>query len=64
MNQALLTFSYHPNYLDYVADDKSFSFFGTGANAVNGNVTFTVRVEGDVEASDEFLKYLEKMEVL
>jgi gliding motility-associated-like protein len=55
-NQSLLTFSYNPNYLDYVADDKSFSFTGIGANAVNGNVTFTVRVEGDVEDSDEFFE--------
>jgi len=55
-NQSLLTFSYNPNYLDYVADDKSFSFFGTGANAVNGNVTFTVRVEGDVEDPDEYFE--------
>ena len=55
-NQALLTFSYNPNYLDYVADDKSFSFTGTGANAVNGNVTFTVRVEGDVEDTDEYFE--------
>lgn len=55
-NQSLLTFSYNPNYLDYVADDKSFSFFGTGANAVNGNVTFTVRVEGDVEDADEYFE--------
>ncbi len=55
-NQSLLTFSYNPNYLDYVADDKSFSFFGTGANAVNGNITFTVRVEGDVEDSDEYFE--------
>ena len=55
-NESLLTFSYNPNYLDYVADDKSFSFSGTGANAVNGNVTFTVRVEGDVEDSDEYFE--------
>ncbi len=53
---SLITFSYNPNYLDYVADDKSFSFFGTGANAVNGNVTFTVRVEGDVEDPDEYFE--------
>jgi len=53
---SLITFSYNPNYLDYVADDKSFSFFGTGANAVNGNVTFTVRVEGDVEDADEYFE--------
>ncbi|MFK8007844.1 MAG: gliding motility-associated C-terminal domain-containing protein [Saprospiraceae bacterium] len=55
-NQSLLTFSYNPNYLDYVADNKSFSFFGTGANAVNGFVTFTVRVEGDVEDADEYFE--------
>lgn len=55
-NQSLLTFSYNPNYLDYIADDKSFSFFGTGANAVNGFVTFTVRVEGDVEDPDEYFE--------
>lgn len=55
-SQSLLTFSYNPNYLDYVADDKAFSFFGTGANAVNGFVTFTVRVEGDVEDPDEYFE--------
>jgi len=55
-NQSLLTFTYNPNYLDYVADDKSFSFFGTGANAVSGFVTFTVRVEGDVEDADEYFE--------
>ena len=56
LNQSLITFSYNPNYLDYVADDKSFSFSGTGANAVNGNVIFTVRVEGDVEDADEYFE--------
>ena len=54
--QSLITFSYNPNYLDYVADDKAFTFFGTGANAVNGFVTFTVRVEGDVEDTDEYFE--------
>ena len=55
-NASLITYSYNPNYLDYVADDKSFTFFGTGANAVNGFVTFTVRVEGDVEDPDEYFE--------
>ena len=54
--QSLITYSYNPNYLDYVADDKAFTFFGTGANAVNGFVTFTVRVEGDVEDTDEYFE--------
>ncbi len=51
---ALLTFSYNPNYLEYVADDKDFTFIGTAANAVGSVATFTVTVTGDVDDAEEF----------
>ncbi len=46
--EALLTFSYEPDYLEYVADDKIINFSGTSANAVGSTVTLEITTTGDV----------------
>ena len=53
-NDAMLTFSYNPNYLEYVADDKNFTFIGTAANAVGSVATFTVTITGDADELEEY----------
>ncbi|MFT4666295.1 MAG: gliding motility-associated-like protein [Polaribacter sp.] len=53
-SDALLTFSYNPNYLEYVADDKDFNFVGVAANAVGANATFTVTITGDADDAEEY----------
>ncbi len=53
-NDALLTFSYNPNYLEYIADDKDFTFVGLAANATGANVSFTVRITGDANDLEEY----------
>ncbi len=51
---ALLTFTYNPNYLEYMADDKDFTFVGTAANAVGDFATFTVTIRGDADGVEEY----------
>lgn len=53
-SDALLTFSYNPNYLEYVADDKDFNFVGVAANAVGATATFTVTITGDADDAEEY----------
>lgn len=52
--EALLTFSYEPNYLNYIADDKTVVFTGTAANAAGSAVTLKVITTGDADESEEF----------
>ena len=59
-NGELLTFTYNPNYLDYVADDTQFNFQNTAANAAGSTVTFTVTVVGDVESTEEFFTLIDE----
>ncbi len=54
LNDAMLTFSYNPNYLEFVADDKDFTFIGTAANAVGSVATFTVTITGDADEVEEY----------
>ncbi|MFK7806432.1 MAG: gliding motility-associated C-terminal domain-containing protein [Saprospiraceae bacterium] len=53
-SDALLTFTYNPNYLEYVADDKDFTFVGVASNAVGSTATFTVTITGDADDAEEF----------
>ncbi len=46
--EALLSFSYEPNYLDYIADDKTIVFPNAMANAAGSDVILTVTIQGDV----------------
>lgn len=59
-NGELLTFTYNPNYLDYVADDTQFNFLNTAANAAGNSVTFTVTVIGDVEGTEEYFTLVDE----
>ncbi|MEM9819696.1 MAG: gliding motility-associated C-terminal domain-containing protein [Bacteroidota bacterium] len=56
--ESFITFSYNPNYLEYIADDKSFTFVGLSANATGANVTFTVNITGDHDDPEEFFTIL------
>ncbi len=55
---AFITFSYEPNYLDFVADDKSFTFTNTSSNASGNVVQLTITSQGDVENAEEFFTIL------
>lgn len=59
-DDALLTFSYNPNYLEYVADDKNFTFVGVASNAVGTSATFTVTITGDADDPEEFFTILDE----
>ena len=59
-NGELLTFTYNPNYLDFVADDTQFNFVNTAANAAGSFVTFTVTVIGDVDGIEEFFTLVDE----
>jgi gliding motility-associated-like protein len=52
----LLTFSYDPNYLDFVADDKSFTFSNIPADAAGDGVQLKVTTLGDVDNPGEYFR--------
>ncbi|MEM9921292.1 MAG: HYR domain-containing protein, partial [Bacteroidota bacterium] len=52
--EALMTFSYDPNYLDYIADDKSVAFVGTASNAIGAEVRLEVRLTGEVDQPEAY----------
>jgi gliding motility-associated-like protein len=60
VNNALLTFTYNPNYLEYVADDKDFTFVGVAANAVGTVATFTVTITGDADNAEEYFSIFDE----
>jgi gliding motility-associated-like protein len=53
LSDALLTFTLNPNYLEYIADDKTFAFTNTAANAVGSSVKLIVNIQGDVNDLEE-----------
>ncbi|MEM8906249.1 MAG: gliding motility-associated C-terminal domain-containing protein, partial [Bacteroidota bacterium] len=55
---SFLTFTYNPNYLEYMADDKFFNFIGLSANATGPEVTFTVMITGDADDPEEYFSIL------
>lgn len=50
---SLLTFSYSPDLMDWLADHKTLSFTGLSPIAL-GDVTLTLEILGDVDASNEY----------
>jgi hypothetical protein len=54
---ALLTFSYSPDLMDWLADNKPLSFTGLSPIAL-GDVTLVVEILGDVDGSNEFFTIL------
>lgn len=58
VGDAMLTFTFNPNYLEFVADDKDFTFIGTAANAVGSVATFTVTITGDADDVEEYFTIL------
>lgn len=57
-SDALLTYTYNPNLLEYLADNKIFNFGGLTANAYGSNVTLSLNLIGDVESSGEYFTIL------
>lgn len=49
-----LSFTYDPNYLEYIAEDMTLTFNGVNSDATGSDVELTVTVIGDVEDSEEF----------
>lgn len=50
---ALLTFSYSPDLMDWLANDKPLTFTGLSPIAL-GDVTLTIEILGDIDTSGEF----------
>ncbi|MBK8723025.1 MAG: gliding motility-associated C-terminal domain-containing protein [Saprospiraceae bacterium] len=55
---ALLTFTYNPNLIEYLADNKTFNFNGLTANAYGSSVTLSLNLIGDVESAGEYFTIL------
>ncbi|MBK7408643.1 MAG: gliding motility-associated C-terminal domain-containing protein [Saprospirales bacterium] len=51
--EALLTFSYSPDLMDWLSDNKSLSFTGLSPIAL-GDVTLTIEILGDVDQPGEY----------
>ena len=53
INNAYITFSYHPNLDEVLAEDQSFLFAGLPP-AASGTVTLTIEILGDVDEPGEY----------
>ena len=54
--ESYLTFSYDPNYIDYIADNKSFSFTNLPSNTAGQGVLLKIITEGDLDNPGEFFR--------
>ncbi len=56
--ERFITFSYDPDYQDYIADDKVVIFTGLAANAVGTSVDLSVKIEGEADNPEAYFTVL------
>ncbi len=54
LQDAFLSFAYDPNYLDFIAEDKNFTFTNVPESAAGAGVQLTINLQGDVENPTEY----------